>query len=403
MNMYFRLAKYQMRKKSNFIVAIIIGLVISIVFLLNTYQTSWHNYIQKDTYDQLVFRNLYIESDTTSEEEMEVLRNIDHVSNVTYMYEYSEIAEIENIQTNNIPGYINIYEANNKSLPKIVEGTNFLDNEGYYMVCPANFYPNTSEEEIRKYSIDDKIDLQKNINTDISLKYMGNLYSLYKIEDYIFSTKVKLVGLYKNSDYSIDENICYVNQKTMQDIVLNKYKDDMVNYESSKSGRGFILTVDSADKMNYVMEKLDDLGFFYRNGAYVDTDYINEINNNINFGVNIIFILVFIFIFIMFQKDFKEDISHYKLLYKIGYNSKEIKNTYLITSLFKSLIYLFVVILFSLISCIILKIILNYYPFLFVKFRIIFDYKCIFIIILIFITNALINNILNIRKVIKND
>ncbi len=396
---YFQIIKCQMRKKSNFITAIIIGLAIGIIILVNTYQKSWHNYLKSDIYNGLIFRNLQVSSEDDNDTELKALQNINHITNITPMYEYRELLEIEDLTTNKEKfARANIFTANNESLPKIVKGTSFPDDDNYYMVCPQNFYPVlASEEELRNKSSNDSTDLTSYIGDNLTLKYYGNLYNIYESEDYIFRTPVKLVGLYKNNDFEIDENTCFVNHKTMSDIVLNKYKDDMNSYELQKNN-SFIITVDNAENMTYVTKNLDDLGYNYRLISYIDTDYINEVNGNINLAIIIIFVLIFIFVFIMFQKDFREDKKQYELLHKIGYARKKIRLIYMFSTILKILIYLISIVIISFILCTILKIMLNYYPYLFAKFRVLYDFKGLNIAISILILNLILNTIFNFKK-----
>ena len=178
---------------------------------------------------------------------------------------------------------------------------------------------------------------------------------------------MQLVGLYKNSDYSVDETTCYVNHKTMHDIVLNKYKDELEEYELQKNN-GYMLTVDSAEHINNVKRQLDELNYYYQDASYIETQYINNVFNHINFIVYAVILFTFLFIFFIFKKDFKEDKDYYSLLNKLGFNKKQIRLSYLITIILKSLIYFVFAIIMYALMCIILKIILLYFPYLFVKY-----------------------------------
>ncbi len=398
---YFSLVKFQLRKKSNYIVAVIIGLIIGIATLVYTYETSWKNYLNKDVYEDITFRNLHIQTDNeTSEEELQKLQALDYVSNVTYMYEYLKTYEIEDLTTNaETFARADFYTANNESLPQIVKGTDFPDDDGYYMVCPENFYSVLyNYEDLRTKTTSDKDDLSYYLNKELTLKYNGVLYNATKSEKYIFRTKVKLVGLYKNSQYSIDETTCYLNHNAMHDIVLNEYTDALNDYENQKNN-GYILTVDSANHMDEVKENLDKLGYYYQDVSYIETDYLNNIFNNIDVAIFIVLILVFIFVFFIFKKDFKEDKAYYELLKKVGFNNSEIKKVYFLTSIIKSVIYICFITIITLIIFLLLKVILNYFPYLFVKYKVIYDYKIILYTLLILMFNLIINVFLNSRKV----
>lgn len=401
MKRYYNLIKYQLRKKNNFLVAVIISLLISVIFLLNTYQKSWNNYLQTDIYEQLVFRSLQVFSDTSSEEEKVQLENISHIINVVPMSEYRSSVSIQEFPNENNKT-INIFSANNESIPEIVEGTNFPDNDGYYMICPINFYPYVYEEELRSSSKNQKVDLVPYVNEYLNLKYYGNLYVTNKNDEYIFNTKVQLVGLYKNSNYSVDENTCYVNEKTMNEMILNKYKDDQASYEFQKNN-GFIINIDNVNNVNLVSNELTKLGFEYQEIAFIDTETVNYTNSNINLAIVVISVLVFVFIFLMLKRDFKEDRQYYILLYKVGYNKSVVKKVYLFSMIIKVLIYYISLILISELLFGILNIVLKYFPYLFIKFKLLFSYKYLLISIIILAINVLLNLILNFKRDVFND
>ena len=99
------------------------------------------------------------------------------------------------------------------------------------------------------------------------------------------------------------------------------------------------------------------------------------------------------------MKEFVNDKEYYDLLNKLGYNRKEIIKIYLYNSLLKMLIYLVVTFVIAILACVILKIILIYYPFLLDKYRIVFDFKAIIYILIILVINIMITLLINSKKI----
>ena len=388
----FNLVKFQLRKKSNYLTALIIGILIAVAILSNTYQKTNTNFVENDIYQNLDFRQLRVTGKSDREKDMATLKDITHIVNVAYMTHINKTVEIVELDNNST----NLNSATNESLPKIIMGSDFADDDGAYMVCPYNYYK--FADFITKNTKENRIDLKKYLNTELTLKYYGNLYGITKDPTDIYETKVRLVGIYKNSDYSIDEADCYVNHKVYNEIVENMYKKDKSNYEFNKTSN-FIITVDDIKNLEEVEETLKNLDFNYEAISFINYDKLAEMNNQVTHIITFIFILISLFIFLIYQKDFNDDKEYYILLYKLGYNMSKVKITYIITMMLKTIIYLFFTLIISSITYIGLKTVLDYYPFLFYKYRLMYDLKSIIYVIFLFIINIILNGFINFRKI----
>ena len=388
----FNLVKFQLRKKSNYLTALIIGILMSVTILSNTYQKTNTNFVENDIYQNLEFRQLRVSGKNKRENDMSILKDIDHIVNVAYMTHINKTVEIVELDNN----ATNLNSATNKSLPKIVKGSNFDDEEGAYMVCPYNYYK--FDNFITENTIKNRIDLEKYLNIELTLKYYGNLYGITKDPTDIYEMKVKLVGLYKNSDYSIDEADCYVNNKAFNEIVENMYKNDQSNYEFNKTS-DFIVTIDNIKYLEEVKDTLKGLNFNYDTITFINYDKLSEMNSQVNFAIIFILFLIGVFVFLMYQKDFNNDKEYYILLHRLGYSNSNVKKTYIITMILKTTVYLLFTIIISSLACIGLKVILDYYPFLFYKYRLVYDLKSIIYVIVLFIINIILNGFINFRKI----
>ena len=197
----FSLIKFQLRKKSNILSIIIIGIAMSIIILLGTYNESQRRAVTHEVRDNIYARLLWVGKQGDIEDNIKELNNVKYITNVVNSYEYQHgMLPIDEFKTKKLTGDI-------------------------WLMSSYNIF--------KKLSIYDKFDIDKYLNKEINFEYFGNNYHYAREnpninpDDYIFNINIKLIGLYKNDDYNIDENICFVNNKTLHDIVKNEFKDDI--------------------------------------------------------------------------------------------------------------------------------------------------------------------------------
>lgn len=395
----FDLIKFQLRKKTNILTIIIIGIFISIALLNNIYNASMSN-MTKDIAESKEFRSFNVYKDDNDEKLIDELKSINHVINATPAYEYLGYAlNVDTFITSKLNGEFGVTPASNESLPKIVKGTDFPDDDGYYMVCPQNFYPTSGE--MKYMTIFDKFPVEKYLNKEISIQYYGQKYGLNHSSDYIFNMNIKLIGLYKNNDYNIDENKCYVNSKVMHDYVLNYYKDLEEEYKAQKS-LGFIIEVDSKKNINHVENKLKEYGYTYEPLGFIVEEEIEETNNNTQTLIYILLLIIVIFIFVVLEKDYIENRDYYKLLIVVGYDNKRVKLIYMMSSLLKIAFCVILGLIISAIICGLAYLFLKICPFWMFKYRIVIPFELIYIILIFLILPIIMiifNSFLHFKKV----
>lgn len=402
----FDLVRFQLRKKTNILSILIIGIAMSITIINYVNNESEKNMYENDVFDALEYRTLRVgkENDDNSNY-IDELEKKEHINIASYSFEYFGFGvTVDEFNKGKLTGEFRIIPANNDSLPKIVDGTNFPDDDNYYMICPENFYPVSAE--LKNFSIFDKLNISKYIGKEISARYIGMRYFNYNDPTNVFYTRLKVIGTYKNNDYNIDEYTCYVNKKAMHKMVLNQYIDDEENYELQKS-QGFVIEIDSKDNIDIVTKELESEGYYVEPTVYFDEEGLKEIQNQTNKISIPLIIIVVVLIVIILEKDYLENKDYYRELNILGYNKGNIRKVYLLSNFIKILLCIILGIILSSVICGLAYLLLKIYPFMMFKYRVVIPYGDIIKLILLFIVIpfiiTFISSIIHLRKVGKYD
>ena len=402
----FDLVRFQLRKKTNILSILIIGIAMSITIINYVNNESEKNMYENDVFDALEYRTLRVgkENDNNSNY-IDELEKKEHINIASYSFEYFGFGvTVDEFNKGKLTGEFRIIPANNNSLPKIVDGTNFPDDDNYYMICPENFYPVSAE--LKNFSIFDKLNISKYIGKEISARYIGMRYFNYNDPTNVFYTRLKVIGTYKNNDYNIDEYTCYVNKKAMHKMVLNQYIDDEENYELQKS-QGYVIEIDSKDNIDIVTKELESEGYYVEPTVYFDEEGLKEIQNQTNKISIPLIIIVVVLIVIILEKDYLENKDYYKELNILGYNKGNIRKVYLLSNFIKILLCIILGIILSSVICGLAYLLLKIYPFMMFKYRVVIPYGDIIKLILLFIVIpfiiTFISSIIHLRKVGKYD
>ena len=196
----------------------------SLTIIVKTYyDTSYNGYygdIREDMYNNTYWVSKINAEQVPIDDFRNQVRNelekIEHVVGVFHNTTWQNGAIIEQFKKDNKrDGRINLRAATNGSLPQIVERSSFpTDNNAYYIICPENFLPMGAN--LKKYNRFDMVNLKPYLNKKITLKYMD-----YNTMNENLELSLKLIGIYKNSVTSIDENVCYVKEDTLSAIYMN--------------------------------------------------------------------------------------------------------------------------------------------------------------------------------------
>ena len=370
---------------------LLIIILISSIFCLNTYKKSYNAYISNGNYKTLLYKTLLVWNDNKSFNEIkrELTQN-KHILKVQHSYNFQNGLESMIFRNNNISGELWIYNISQENIPKIVYGDYFPDNKNYYIICPQNFLPTLDFYKIRYSLNSDIINSNQLLNQTIPFSYYGSYDENMKREK--FDIDLKVVGVYENNNQNIDEYVCKKKKKT-----LNKIANDIYSKEFMQSQNDSIIEVDKLENMEYVEKELKNLGYNFSPMIYLNTNKIEHINNFITLCNIILFITLFIISTIYFFKKkvtkkintIKKDITS-KILFKFIYlQLKDILGIYFLSLIFTLLIILFI------------NVLLFFYPLLLEKIKIIYDLKnLVYIFFLLFISKltAIFLEFINIYK-----
>lgn len=318
------------------------------------------------------------------------LLSIENVVNVSNSYAYWTILKSNDLKKLRIDGEIGIYSATNKSLPEIILGTNFPSEEGNYLICPENFYPDSNIQSRKTYTIFDKINIKKFLNKNIIFPY----YSVNQSEKY--EIEYKIVGFYKNNTTHIDENICYANNDSLIEIAINEYSDDIdpeSNINNIVYQTDFFVQIDRKENITKVQEKLAELGYYYKPTVYVDEEYVSSIESNVKKTTLLVILLGFIVLILVLYKQFVEEINNYTLLFYLGYNKNKIRIIFVFSTIIQIILSLIMSVIISLLLLGVVILGLNIFPFILNKWKLCIDISST-IFVFIMVTIAMFINII---------
>lgn len=400
----FALLKPIFRKKTTILTFILIGIIMSLTIIFKTYyDTSYHGYygdIKEDIYYNTYWVSKINEEKLPVEDFKDQVRTeleeIEHVVGVFHNTTWWNGGTIKKFKKDNKrDGRINLQAATNESLPKIVEGSTFPDDNNYnYLICPQNFFPIGGN--LKKYNRFDMVNLKKYLNQNIILNYTN-----YDTMQEDLELSLKLVGIYKNHATSTDENICYVKESTINTIYMdsrNQIDDDTTSQDDEES-TAFYVQVDQYKNMELVKDELEKKNFNMIDTIVIPAyDYYETVLSNISNTITILYCVIFVLIFLVLIKQFFDNRKYYNLLYFLGYTKKDI--------CFINIVSNFILIIFSsavtLILSVFMKNILNlviyFKPLIFSKFELIMNYSSLGYIIPLAMFTSFIVSILGCIK-----
>ena len=388
------------RKKINVISCITIGLLISMTILIGTYYKSMNNFIEKDLKNDFYYTTLLVNQKYNLEEEKKDLKiireEIEKVDGVIGVFSatsrYNGIT-MKSLKTDEISGNTELYAANNKTLPKIVKGTNFPDYENNYIICPENFYPN--DMNYSNLTKDKFINIESLLNQKIIFEYQ-NFDTNKKL-----NVEYTLIGIYENSSTVMDEGICFVTEKSLFDIYI-KQREGLKDFKIEDQ-RGFFVQVSDVNKLDNVTKNLENTGYSVRPTTYIDYSIFEQSFEKVNKISIILYFFIFLLLLLITFKLFKDNKDNYNILYKIGYKKRTIKKINFTTNIIFIFISHIISIVFSILINISLKIIIDYKPLIFNKRTLLMDYSTLPFIFLMTILTAIIISIICNMKILEDN
>ncbi len=383
--------KNELRKKSTIINIILVSLVFIFVFFLNSYLKTSVNHLENDILDARFILELTITGTTDPKYKWETrddvnklkedLLKIDHVTYIANSYAYWTSNISDDLKVTGLDGTVEYYAANNKSLPEIVYGTNFPDEDGDYMVCPENFYPSAKlYSEERFIPSTKKINIKDFLNKKITIKYDSRGGTKHYTRDFT------IVGFYKNNPTHIDESTCYIPDESFKRMAEEEYIDDIdpvSGIHNIEIQTILILKIDDVKNLDYVKSELDKRGVSYSKIYDIVYSIFENTEKNVNRYTKILLVVLFIILLVIFKIKFEEDIKSYKLLSYLGYTKKEIITVNCFSILIQFVLATIVSIIILLLILPLTNLVFDYYPFILDKWRFIPDYNSIVILAIV--------------------
>ena len=361
-NLSYIILKIFFKNKKNIINTFVICFLILSFFLTVSYYKMSKNYFDYDIYNKMSsFKTLYISNDKIDEEN---LLNINHVKNVFKEYDYQWSFDIEEFSNNDVDGEFFVYTLGSNNDLELIAGE--IPEDGDYMICPDNFYPNGNEDYLIKLNRKSRIDLR------------GMLGKKYKYTDNLSDEKyITLAGIYKNNSNIIDENICYVSPSIIGDLFINLNKDDEefdINDYSS-----YFVEVDEYSNVEKVKMNLESNGYTVEYVSFVNLETFKFIKSQTSRVIIFISAIMLFFVFFMFSKIKKENENELQILRYLGFSSKKIIFINIVELFIKLVFNIIILLTFVGLSYLVIKLLVYEYPFIFAKKQIVFDFNSIFI------------------------
>ncbi len=347
------------RNKSNWYIIAIITLLLTLSFLCITFRLNFDKYNEYLENRNIEFRTFYVYHENNSNEKsIQELKKVDHILEV-YNPNYASRAIYSNINLHNLDGSLVIRYGTQNLVPISIEGKSIEDLDTNEMICPYNFYPDSS---IYEFNIDKNkiIHKDESINLIVSLKlpiYNNDTNSKDKYNDITYYTRnFKIVGLYDNTINMNDNNECYIKAEDMIEIVN---KSNTVTNQNEYTN--LLVAVDKIQNIEAVREQLINLGYEVNEETrvYIDKNLINTVKIISNIIIIVVIISSFLILKNYIYKKIRNEKKYLGILRACGYT----KNQIIICQSLELLTELIISFIISILTEIIVFIILKNYIF----------------------------------------
>lgn len=394
------------RNKKNILLIILISVIFFLGTIISVYEKSVEKHIDENIFTDYLSRMFSVgKKDTTYEEKQNELEKIEHISAIFPNYEIGVLTlKNKDWENKKLDGTIWAYIANSETLPNITYGSDFKDNNNYYMVCPEYLYPSLELGENKKnISLNNKdmINVKELIGQTITFNQEafdsdGNI-------DYNKEIAIQVVGIYKSKNTEIDENICYINEKVRKDSYYQEY-EDLPNPEENgfiKTPSSAIIVIDDYNNYNSILEELTKNEFIIEPYEVVDEEFVTDIQKANHWYSLVIMIVCSIILGIFITKKSLNSIRIYQLYNYLGYAKKDISMLNYISNIMTICTSFFITLFFSLLYKYILKGIIKVRPFFFEKREVVISMQYLYLYFIISFVLTIVITYINNRKIYK--
>lgn len=379
---YFKTAVlniFRDKKKVYFILVMLICTILALGVL--TFKSIFSKYISDSINKNIGFRVIDIvpklDVEDYGKSEITKIKHIDDI----YSSQYGFVSVKSSFANEKLDGSIELVYGEKPALPNSIIGEAFKKGQKNVAICPIDFYPDISiyDTKINKKNI---IDGNTLLGKDFTIKYYS--YSFNGTEKTIeaeFTKTFKIVGLYDSKSVMNMGNQCYVPFEDIKEIT-----DKGIISEMNTAVYAFSAIVDSSQNVNYVIGKLDELGFTgIRIKNQIDQKLVNTIIISCDITITLVLFAVILLVSSYTKKKILGEAKAIGVLRTSGYKKSTVINLYLLETIISNVLsYTIGTVIFIIIYLILKNLVFNYLTYFGIMISLnIFDYIYSFIIIVV--------------------
>ena len=408
---YLSMQNIKTHKKAVVLTSIITTILLFIIILAFTIMFMVNQTINNLIYDSLSARNYTLVSNYSFEKGdilKEYAKNIDHVLDI---YDVNKESSIEvRVLPNQIINKnwtIELFGRSNSTLPKIVFGKNFQNENSNVAICPLRLLMTGVDDEYF-ISKKDYVDGKKLLGQTIIIEYDEYFYKSALGKGEIinqYQESFKVVGLYDNTTFMSDD-ICFVHYSDIKRITETQ-NGNLEEYNTPSQYVTFNIAIDSNTNLSYIKEQLND--FAKNNNIAIDliatitpdTELISSVTTSVLVACTIslfLFLICFIIYTVKNIESRKREIGLYKAM---GYKNKQIYDIVLIEQFIITTLSFIMAIILLFFCVIIFKLIAKNYFYILLKFSINMPFLYFVVIYILIIILTYFISLLDLRKISK--
>jgi len=304
------LTKKFFRKKTNYLIAILIGLCFAFSIMIQSLTYSTRLYYEDNVFNFVTYKQFAILAQGNKSKLENILSEIPEIAGYFDSYGYTSywyLPEFEEYSKNGVLPSISLNGV--ASEIEVVIGNNLSNSNDLEMVCPNEYYTD--------YSNETEIDLSPYIGKNLKVQYIN--------EKNPVEFSIKLVGLYDNQKMNKFYDSCFINYQPLEKMnhEADTFNSDVVFYELKN-------IVDEEKVTNQLREQ----GFWPDSVMDVDTDLaIDSLDMLVYLGYGLFVISMFIIACVISFNNSKNK-SSIMLSKTYGYNNKKLLFSYLLEMLY---------------------------------------------------------------------
>lgn len=300
------------RRKKNAVLSILLVTCALTVFVITlSLSSSMNHFIDKNITNRVECRSMFVDYDHHKYSENEMINLLSKYKHIVAAVPISDARQALNITqplnaVGNNDGGIIAKGANMYTLPDVIKGSLFKDDESNVGIIPEKFLPASNIESIKDIKNQTYIDGKSLLGKKLTGKCGTSTYTF------------TVIGVYDSNQSMDDENVCYIPYHDIEEI-NNKIKS---NTSSNNESHPIVVVVDNYKNVQSVINQLNKNGMQTSPMVYMNTrisSFINIVGGILSI---IIFIVVLINISLTTLNSVKDRTQEIGLLKSIGYSNK---------------------------------------------------------------------------------